>query len=366
MLRYFTALILLPALTFAGISFETDAQPIDRTKPGASYADMLTRIMPSVVSISTAQVIPPEVLRRYRGRIDPADVKVDAKTGEVTIPTGLGSGTIINPDGYVVTNRHVVTMQDGSTAKTVFVKLSDRREFRAKVLGVDANTDIAVLKIDARDLPFARFADSDKARVGDMVFAIGNPLGVGMTVTSGIVSALGRSGMGLTFEDFIQTDAAINPGNSGGPLIDFEGRILGMNTAIRTSGGGGNIGIGFSIPSNLMISVAFDLANTGKVVRGMIGIQGEDLSPEESAKLSTAGRGAVRVTEVTDQSPAAKGGLRKGDIIIALEAKAFDSWNDLRLAISRKKPGDAVVISYLRGGRGSLARVTIAERPAGN
>ena len=366
MFRLLTVLVVLPALSIAGVSFETDPRPLDRARLGASYADMLARVMPAVVSIRTAQVIPPALLRRYSGRIDTSAVEVDKKTGEVMIPAGLGSGTIIHPDGFVVTNRHVVTMPDGSTAETVYVKLSDRREFRAKVLGVDANADIAVLKIDARGLPYARFADSEKARVGDVVFAIGNPLGVGMTVTSGIVSALGRSGMGLAFEDFIQTDAAINPGNSGGPLIDFDGRILGMNTAIRTSGGGGSIGIGFSIPSNLMLSVAQDLANGGKVVRGMIGVIGEDLPLEDAARLAVERNGAVRVIDVNEASPAERAGLRKGDVIVALDGRPFENWNELRIAISRRKPGESVVVSFLRGGRGSLAKITVAERPSGN
>ena len=366
MFRLLTALVVLPALSIAGVSFETDPRPLERTRIGASYADMLARVTPAVVSIRTAQVIPPALLRRYSGRIDTSAVEVDKKTGEVMIPAGLGSGTIVHPDGFVVTNRHVVTMPNGSTAETVYVKLSDRREFRAKVLGVDANADIAVLKIDARGLPCARFADSEKARVGDVVFAIGNPLGVGMTVTSGIVSALGRSGMGLAFEDFIQTDAAINPGNSGGPLIDFDGRILGMNTAIRTSGGGGSIGIGFSIPSNLMLSVAQDLANGGKVVRGMIGVIGEDLPLEDAAKLAVERNGAVRVIDVNEASPAERAGLRKGDVIVALDGRPFENWNELRIAISRRKPGESVVVSFLRGGRGSLAKITVAERPSGN
>ena len=363
MLRHLTALVLLPAMALAGVSFETDARPLNRTVPGASYADMITRVMPAVVSIRTAQVIPPEMLRRLRGRIDPSDVQVDRKTGEMMIPVGLGSGTIVHPDGYVITNRHVVTLQNNATAETVFVKLNDRREFRAKVLGVDAKTDVAVLKIDEKNLPFARFADSDKVRVGDVVLAIGNPLGVGMTVTSGIISATGRSGMGLDYEDFLQTDAAINPGNSGGPLIDFEGRIVGMNTAIRTSGGGGSIGIGFSIPSNLMSSIAVDLANMGKVVRGLIGVQGEDLALEEASRLNLSKGGAVKVTHVNDGLPAAKAGLRAGDVIVALDGKPFESWSELRVAISRRRPGEVLMINFIREGRGSYARVTVAERP---
>ena len=366
MSRLLAFIALLPALLSAGVSFESDARPVNRAVPGASYADMLTRIMPAVVSIRTAQVIPPEVLRRYRGRIDPNDVQVDRKTGEVMVPAGLGSGTIIHPDGYVITNRHVVTLPNNQTAETVFVKLNDRREFRAKALGVDAKTDIAVLKVEERNLPYARFADSDKVRVGDVVLAIGNPLGVGMTVTSGIISATGRSGMGLDYEDFLQTDAAINPGNSGGPLIDFEGRIVGMNTAIRTSGNGGSIGIGFSIPANLMASVGADLANGGKVVRGLIGVFGEDLSLEEATKLNLGRSGAVRVTEVSDGLPAGKAGLRVGDILVALDGKPFDGWNDLRIAISRRKPGETLMLNFIREGRGSFARVTVAARPAGS
>jgi len=368
MLRHLTALVLLPAVALAGVSFETDTRPVNRTAPGASYADMLARITPAVVSVRTAEVIPQSVLNRYRGRIDPDKVMQDAQTGETLLPTGLGSGTIIHPDGYVITNRHVVLQENRrGVAKTVIVQLADRREFRAKVLGVDAGTDIAVLKIEGKGLPYARFADSDKARVGDVVFAIGNPLDVGMTVTSGIVSALGRAGkqgMGMAFEDFIQTDAAINPGNSGGPLIDFEGRLLGMNTAIRTaSERGGNIGLGYSIPSNLITAVALDLANQGRVVRGLIGVQGEDLSVAEATKLSLGQVGGVRLVVVSDELPAAKAGLKVGDIVVGLNGKPVESWNEMRLEISRRRPGEVLTLNYIREGRGSLARLTVAERP---
>lgn len=366
MYRLLGVLVLLPASVLAGVVFDTDTRPVNRAVPGASFADMLARVMPAVVSIRTAEVIPQSVLERFRGRIDPGSVLKDDLTGETLMPTGLGSGTIIHPDGYIITNRHVVLKQDRKTvSETVIVQLSDRRELRAKVLGVDAGTDIAVLKVEARGLPFARFADSDKARVGDIVFAIGNPLDAGMTVTSGIVSALGRAGklgMGMAFEDFVQTDAAINPGNSGGPLIDFEGRVLGMNTAIK-SRTGGNIGLGYSIPANLITSVALDLANGGKVVRGVIGVSGDDLSLAEATKLSVGRSGAVRLSAVNDGLPAAKAGLKTGDIIVAMDGKPFENWNELRLAISRRKPGETVVFNFIREGRGSLARVTIAERP---
>ena len=366
MLRHLTALVLLPAMALAGVSFETDARPVNRAAPGSSYADMLARITPAVVSVRTAEVIPASVLKRYSGRIDPDKVLQDAQTGETLLPTGLGSGTIIHPDGYVITNRHVVLQENRrSVANTVIVQLADRREFRAKVLGVDAGTDIAVLKIEGKGLPYARFADSDKARVGDVVFAIGNPLDAGLTVTSGIVSALGRSGklgMGMAFEDFIQTDAAINPGNSGGPLIDFEGRLLGMNTAIK-SGTGLSVGLGYSIPSNLITAVALDLANQGRVVRGLIGVQGEDLSVAEATKLSLGQAGAVRLVLVSDEMPAAKAGLKVGDIVVGLNGKPVENWNEMRLEISRRRPGEVLTLNYIREGRGSLARLTVAERP---
>lgn len=366
MLRHLTALVLLPAMALAGVTFETDPRPVNRAAPGSSYADMLARITPAVVSVRTAEVIPQSVLKRYSGRIDPDKVMQDEQTGEVLLPTGLGSGTIIHPDGYVITNRHVVLQENRrGVAKTVIVQLADRREFRAKVLGVDAGTDIAVLKIEGRNLPYAKFADSDKARVGDVVFAIGNPLDAGLTVTSGIVSALGRSGklgMGMAFEDFIQTDAAINPGNSGGPLIDFEGRLLGMNTAIK-SGTGLSVGLGYSIPSNLITAVALDLANQGRVVRGLIGVQGEDLSVAEATKLSLGQSGGVRLVVVSDELPAAKAGLKVGDVVVGLNGKPVESWNEMRLEISRRRPGEVLTLNYIREGRGALARLTVAERP---
>ena len=376
MSRLIAAIILLPSLVFAGVTFETDSRELNRSRAGASYAEMLAQITPAVVSIRITKTIPTEIVRRLRGRLTADDLKqlkVDSQTGEVQAFVGLGSGTIVNSNGTIITNRHVVLISDDRTgalsiAKSAYVTLSDKREFKAQVLGVDEKTDIAVLKINEKNLPFARFADSDKCRVGDIVFAIGNPLGVGMTVTSGIVSGLSRSdtGVGLAYQDFIQTDAAINSGNSGGPLIDFEGRIVGMNTMIRTaSGQGGNIGIGFSIPSNLISSVALDLANTGKVTRGFLGLFGEDLEAESAKKL-LLNNGAVRITEVAEESPAFRSGLRKDDIITAVDGKSFESWNDLRIIIARRKPGEVMQLSIVRSGAYSLVNVTVSERTPGN
>ena len=376
MSRLFAAILLLPSLLFAGVSFETDSRELNRSRAGASYADMLAQVTPAVVSIRIAKTIPNEVIRRWRGRLTAEDLKqlkVDAQTGEVLLFQGLGSGTIVNSNGYIITNRHVVLVSDDRTgaftiANAAYVTLSDKREFKAQVLGVDEKTDIAVLKINEKNLPFARFANSDKCRVGDVVFAIGNPLGVGMTVTSGIVSGLSRSdtGVGLAYQDFIQTDAAINAGNSGGPLIDYEGRIVGMNTMIRTaSGQGGNIGIGFSIPSNLISGVALDLANTGKVTRGFLGLFGEDLETDTAKKLML-NNGAVRITEVAEASPAFRSGLRKDDIITAVDGKSFESWNELRIIIARRKPGEVMQLSMIRNGANSLVNITVSERAPGN
>jgi S1-C subfamily serine protease len=377
MSRLFAAILLLPSLVFAGVTFETDSRELNRSRPGASYAEMLAQVTPAVVSIRIAKTIPNEVIRRWRGRLTAEDLKqlkVDAQTGEVLLFQGLGSGTIVNSNGYIITNRHVVLVSDDRTggvkiANAAYVTLSDKREFKAQVLGVDEKTDIAVLKINEKNLPFARFADSDKCRVGDTVFAIGNPLGVGMTVTSGIVSGLSRSdtGVELAYQDFIQTDASINAGNSGGPLIDFEGRIIGMNTMIRTVSGreGGNIGIGFSIPSNLISDVALDLANTGKVTRGFLGLFGEDLETDMAKKLKL-NNGAVRITEVAGASPAFRGGLRKDDIITAVDGKSFESWNELRIIIARRKPGEVMQLSIIRNGANSLVNITVSERAPGN
>lgn len=376
MSRLFAAILLLPAWVFAGVSFETDARDLNRSRAGASYADMLSQITPAVVSIRITKTIPTEMVRRWRGRLTAEDLKqlkVDSQTGEVQAFVGLGSGTIVNSNGYIITNRHVVLINDNRTgvssiASAAYVTLSDKREFKAQVLGVDEKTDIAVLKINEKNLPFARFADSDKCRVGDVVFAIGNPLGVGMTVTSGIVSGLSRSdtGVGLVYQDFIQTDAAINAGNSGGPLVDFEGRVIGMNTMIRTaSGQGGNIGIGFSIPANLISGVALDLANTGKVTRGFLGLFGEDVEMVTAKKLML-NNGGVRITEVAEGSPAFRAGLRKDDIITAVDGKSFESWNELRIIIARRKPGEVMQLSMVRNGGNSLVNITVSERAPGN
>ena len=269
---------------------------------------------------------------------------------------GIGSGVVVTKDGYILTNNHVV---DG--AEEVKVALQDGREFTAKVIGRDPKTDIAVIKIDAKDLPAVPMADSDKVEVGDVVLAIGNPFGIGQTVTTGIVSATGRAGgIGLDYEDFIQTDAAINPGNSGGALVDSEGRLIGINTAIL-SRSGGNQGIGFAIPVNLARDVMDSLVKEGRVTRGYLGVMIQDVSPglEKEFKLKD-NKGAI-VGDVTPDSPAEKAGLKNGDVIIEFNGKKVSDSRHLKLQVARTEPGQSVPVKVLRNGSTETLQVKVKE-----
>ena len=249
---------------------------------------------------------------------------------------GLGSGVIVSADGYILTANHVV-----SGADEIMIGLgNDMRRFKAKKVGTDPGTDVALLKIDENNLPSVNFADSDKARAGDIVLAIGNPFGLRQTVTMGIISAVGRGGMGIVdYENFIQTDAAINMGNSGGALVDIEGRLLGINTAIFTRSGG-NQGIGFAIPANLAREVMQSLRDKGRVVRGYIGTSVQTLTPEiaDAMKLKGQQTGAL-VGEVEPNAPAAKAGIKTGDVITAVNGKKVNDPRELRLMIGSMAPG---------------------------
>jgi serine protease Do len=270
---------------------------------------------------------------------------------------GLGSGVIVTKDGYLLTNNHVV-----ENADEVKVALGDGREFTAKVVGKDPKSDIAVLKIDAKDLPAIDLADSDKLEVGDVVLAIGNPFGVGQTVTSGIISATGRGSLGLDYEDMIQTDAAINPGNSGGALVDAEGRLIGINTAI-ISRSGGNQGIGFAVPVNLARSVMEGLVKDGRVVRGFLGVNIQDLTPALAEEFDVKESSGVLVAGVTPKSPAEKAGLRDGDIITEFNGKAVKDSRHLKLQVAQTAPGTSVPVKILRDGKTKSLDVTVKELP---
>jgi serine protease Do/serine protease DegQ len=278
--------------------------------------------------------------------------------------TGLGSGTIIHADGYILTNRHVISDETGAPAGEITVELSDKREFSAKVIGSDPSTDIAIIKIDGEKLPVAKVADSDALRVGDIVFAIGNPMGVGMTVTSGIVSALGRK-VGILgeggIESFIQTDASINQGNSGGPLVDADGRVVGVNTAIASSTGG-SIGIGFAVPSNFAVSIVENLVNNGTVARGYFGVAGKDVTPPLAEKLRLPTPQGALITHVEDSSPAGKGGVKVDDTIVSINNDPVESWETLRYLTSKLKAGEKAQVEIYRNGKKQTLTVVTGLR----
>jgi serine protease Do len=271
----------------------------------------------------------------------------------------LGSGVIVSPDGTVLTNNHVI---DG--ASDIHVYLSDKREFTAKLVGTDPKTDVAVLKIEAKDLPTLALGDSAKLQVGDLVFAIGDPFGIGETATMGIVSATGRGGLGIeNYEDFIQTDAAINPGNSGGALVDLHGNLIGLNTAILTGGSGGNQGVGFAIPVNMVRNVMDQILAHGKVVRGYLGIYIQDLTPELAKQFGLSQGGGVLVGDVSPDTPAARAGLKKGDVILKLNGTPVDSRSSLQVQISQTPPGTPVKLDVWRDGKTRDLTVNLGELP---
>ena len=271
---------------------------------------------------------------------------------------GLGSGVVVSTEGYILTNNHVVEGAD-----EIDVTLSDSRKARARVVGTDPDTDLAILKIELDKLPVIVLGDSDKAQVGDRVLAIGNPFGVGQTVTSGIVSALGRSQLGInTFENFIQTDAAINPGNSGGALVDVDGNLLGINTAIY-SRSGGSLGIGFAIPVSTAKMVLASIATTGQVTRGWIGVEPGELSPEMAETFGIKASSGVIITGVLQNAPAARAGLRPGDVITEVAGKPVVSVPGLLSAVAALKPGESASLRVQRGDQMLDLQVEPGVRP---
>jgi serine protease DegQ len=272
--------------------------------------------------------------------------------------SGVGSGVIVTPQGYVLTNNHVVDHMDD-----IEVMLTDGRKASAKVIGNDPETDLAVLKIDLDKLPSIVLGDSDSLVVGDAVLAIGNPFGVGQTVTAGIVSALGRNQLGInTFENFIQTDAAINPGNSGGALVDANGNLVGINTAIY-SRSGGNMGIGFAIPVSTARQVLDSLIKDGQVTRGWIGVEPRDLTPEMAETFNLPVREGVLITGVLHNGPAAQGGLRPGDVVLQVGDSRVANTTQLLNAVAALKPGAPTQVKVQRGDQMLDLRVQVAKRP---
>ena len=309
------------------------------------FAAVVARVRPAVVSISASRSGP--AVWGVPGAIsdEPSTTELLASPDPDRRGVARGSGVIVSTDGYVLTNHHVVAGAD-----RIRVVLSDRRDLPARLVGSDAHTDIAVLKIEADRLSPAALADSSMVRVGQFALAIGNPFGVGQTVTLGIIGAVNRGRMGIIdYEDFLQTDAAINPGNSGGPLVDVEGRVIGVNTAILTTGGGGNEGVGFAVPSDLARGVMDQLVREGHVVRGWLGVAASDVSPADAEAHGGSVEGA-RVGDVTPGGPAAKAGLQHGDILAALNGEPIADGRALRLRIAHLPPGSAARLDVIRGG----------------
>ena len=328
--------------------------------PLVSYADVLDKATPSVVAVYTSRIVNASYYHRtpldlkdflFRQFGRPLPQEAPEETGRLK-RVGVGSGVIISKNGYIITNHHVVQVQRGRTADEISVRLSNDAEYVATLVGSDAKTDVALLKIDVdEELPAIKIADSSKLRVGDILFAIGNPLDVGLTATQGIVSALGRDSSGIlgpgAYENFIQTDAAINPGNSGGALIDAAGRLIGINTAIFSKSGG-SIGIGFAIPSNLALNVVKNLIETGEVQRGLLGLTPVNLTAELAEAFDLESTRGALVNEVQKDSPAEKGGIQHGDIIVRIDDIEIESAQQLRLIISQMRPNSEVMVTLIR------------------
>ena len=323
-----------------------------------SLAPMLERVTPAVVSISVqgtqvARQRIPEQFRFFFGPNFPAEQFQERPF------RGLGSGVIIDAHkGFIVTNYHVI-----NSAEKIRIRLYDGREFNAELVGGDQMSDIALLRIrDANNLTEMALADSDKLRVGDFAVAIGNPFGLGQTVTSGIISALGRSGLNLeNFENFIQTDAAINSGNSGGALVNLNGELIGINTAILGPNGG-NVGIGFAIPTNMMKNLTDQIIEFGEVKRGMLGVQGGEITSELAEALGYSSSKGAFVSQVVADSPADKAGIKAGDIIVSLNGRNIESFSELRANIATLGPGKKVRIGIVRDGKQKTMNVTLEEQ----
>ena len=327
--------------------------------PVVSYADVLEKATPSVVAVYTSRIVGPsyyerapqgiqDLFRQFGRPLPEADQK------ERLERVGVGSGVIISEDGYIVTNHHVVQVQRGQAADEIRVRLSDGVAYVATLVGSDQKTDVAILKIEPEEvLPVVAIADSAKLRVGDIVFAIGNPLDVGLTATQGIVSALGRDSSGIlgpgAYENFIQTDASVNLGNSGGALIDAAGRLIGINTAI-VSGSGGSIGIGFAIPSNMVLNVVTNLIESGEVPRGLLGLIPVNLTPDLADAFDLPSTRGALVNQVQEGSPAQKSGIKHGDIILKIDDVEIESAPQLRLVVSQMRPGRQVEVALIRQG----------------
>jgi serine protease DegQ len=348
----------LPARSAPGVVLQSAAPgPLSGASAATSYHDAVRRAMPSVVNIFTSKeirsprhpLLNDPIFRRFFG---------DQLPDEAQRASSLGSGVIVSNSGYILTNHHVVEAAD-----EIEVALADGKKLLAKVVGNDPETDLAVLRVNAENLPAISFGSTEALRVGDVVLAIGNPFGVGQTVTSGIISALGRTGLGInTFENFIQTDAAINPGNSGGALVDASGNLIGINTAIF-SRSGGSMGIGFAIPVSTAKMVLEQIVKSGSVTRGWIGVEVQELTPPvaDSFKLGST-RGAL-IAGVLRGGPADKAGVKPGDVLLEIEGKPVSDPAAMLNVVAALSPGSSANVKLKRHGQDVNASVTVGRRP---
>jgi serine protease Do len=346
--------------------FSVSTAPINRDpRLGTSYAPIVKKVAPSVVNIYSTRFVKERLIsnpflndpifRQFFGNQFPGDTRERTRKEQ-----SLGSGVIVSADGYILTANHVVAEAD-----EVKVSIADsKKEYPAKIIGRDRATDVAVLKIQAGNLPAVTLADSDQLEIGDVVLALGNPFGIGQTVTMGIVSATGRSGLGFNgYEDFIQTDAAINPGNSGGALVDAEGRLVGINTAI-ISRSGGNQGIGLAVPVNMARNVLERLVSGGKITHGYLeGIIPQDLDAGLAKQFNLASEDGALIGDVTPDSPAQKAGLQPGDVIVSANDKAISGVENLKVTIAQMEPGKPVTLKLVRNGANKTVMVTLGELP---
>ncbi|MBT8535885.1 Do family serine endopeptidase [Polynucleobacter paneuropaeus] len=338
-----------------------ESDDVSSPNPG-SYHEAVKKSMPAVVNIFTSKNAKQAIARKDKNKkSDTFNQFFFGDSPDAEPISSLGSGVIVSPEGLILTNHHVI-----NDADQIEIALSNGRKFKAKTIGSDPETDIAVLKIDASNLPTPiTLGKIDSVHIGDVVLAIGNPFGVGETVTSGIVSAMGRDRVGInTFENFIQTDAAINPGNSGGALIDTRGNLIGINTAIF-SNNGGSMGIGFAIPINLVKQIMEAIIKNGSVTRGWIGVEPQNLTPEllESLGLSKDTHGVV-LSGVLDQGPADRGGIKPGDVLLSVNNQNIDDVRSLLNLIAQEKPGDEVDLKIIRKSKPLDLKLRVGKRPS--
>lgn len=328
-----------------------------RRAAAGSYAPAVAQAAPAVVNLYTTRMVSEPIDPLYN---DPAVQRFLGNNlpQQSRLESSLGSAVIMTTEGYLLTNHHVI-----EGAEQIIVALRDGRETLAELIGIDPETDLAVLKIDLPDLPVIRRGRAEQVQIGDVVLAIGNPFGVGQTVTMGIVSATGRNQLGInTYEDFIQTDAAINPGNSGGALIDAGGRLLGINTAIFSRSGGSQ-GIGFAIPVALASSVMDSIIQQGRVVRGWLGLEVQLLTAELAEAFALQDRPGILVAGVLRDGPAERAGLRPGDIILSIAGMAADDWRSSMNQVARMQPGEHIEMDILREGQALRLKVEVGLRP---